>query len=87
VTIFKKTSGLVWASLILLSACNTMPQKDANPESGYYETYDAKVDSLRLAVERGDLSVTEAEEQRKEAFQEYLHAVRDKRIELEYRNY
>lgn len=84
--ISKTKSYFVWALLILFSACNTMPAKQ-HTDAYSYEEYDAKVDSLRAAVDRGDLSVTEAEELRQEAFKEYIEAVRERQVELEYRNY
>lgn len=82
----KTKAYFIWVLLILFSACNTMPAKKQT-ELNSYEDYDQRVNGLRMAVERGDMSVTEAEELRQKAFQDYLAAVRDRQVELEYRNY
>lgn len=76
----------VWILMLFLSACNTMPEKTMTQQYSY-EQYDERVQGLKDSVARGDLSVTEAEAMRQEAFREYLEAVRERQIELEYRNY
>lgn len=76
----------IWILMLCLSACNTMPDKKMTEQYSYAE-YDQRVNELKGAVERGDLSVTEAETMRQEAFRDYLEAVRERQIELEYRNY
>lgn len=69
-----------------LSSCATPPPQ-AEPKPGLYKEYDEKVNELREAVDRGELTVAEAEIMRKEAFAEYMKQVEEKQVKMEYRNY
>lgn len=68
-----------------LSSCATPPPPV--PEAGLYKEYDQKVNELREAVDRGELTIAEAEIMRQEAFREYVKQMEDKQVQMEYRNY
>lgn len=69
-----------------LSSCATPPPQP-EPKAGLYKEYDEKVNELREAVDRGELTIAEAEIMRKEAFAEYMKQVEEKQVKMEYRNY
>lgn len=83
----KKILSAFWAALagILLSSCATPPPLE--PKAGLYKEYDEKVNALRDAVNRGEMTVAEAEIHRQEAFREYRKQVEEKQVQMEYRNY
>ena len=65
-------------------ACHTTEKAE---KPGLYQTYDQKVLELRDAVRRDEMTVSEAEELRQEAFREYLQELQEHRVDMEYRNY
>ena len=70
---------------LALTSCSTAGEHKAGPE--LYARYDARVEELRRAVDRGEITVSEAEELRKEAFEDYLKEIEKMQVEMEYRNY
>lgn len=71
--------------IVLMSGCQTMEKPVRQP--AYYEKYDLYVSELRNAVDRGEMTVEEAESLRQKAYADYVKELGDKRIEAEYRNY
>lgn len=69
---------------LVASSCTTAEIAEEPP---LYEEYDRRVNELREAVEKGALTVTEAEQLRQEAFQDYMENLKKKRTGMEYRNY
>lgn len=65
-------------------ACNTAEKAE---KPGLYQTYDQKVLELRDAVRRDEMTVSEAEQLRQEAFREYLEELQEHRVDMQYRNY
>lgn len=81
---FGKFNAVLFSGL-LLSGCVTSTEPPKEPS--LYEAYDKTVEDLRLAVDRGEITVTEAERLRKEAFKKYLDELKEVRVAMEYRNY
>ncbi len=80
---------VVWGLALMglaLSSCTTA-KPPIEPPPGYYKEYDEKVNELRDAVDRGELTVAEAEDMRQKAFREYVQQVEEKQVRMEYRNY
>ncbi len=71
-------------SLQGLTGCRTTQEK---PEPNYYDGYNQTVEMLKASVDRGELTVTEAEELRQEAFKKYTGEMKEKQVAMAYRNY
>ena len=71
---------------LTLTSCTTA-KPPIEPPPGYYKEYDQKVNELRDAVDRGELTVAEAEDMRQKAFRDYVKEVEEKQVRMEYRNY
>lgn len=74
----------IWISLQGLTACRTTQEKS---ELTYYDGYNQTVEMLKASVDRGELTVSEAEKLRQEAFKKYTDEMKEKQIAMEYRNY
>ena len=78
-----------FAAILLMAAlsfsCKTMEMERKWPT--LYEKYDLYASELQEAVERGELTITEAEVLRQEAYRGYLKDLERHQIQAEARNY
>ncbi|HTL48685.1 MAG TPA: hypothetical protein VL688_11565 [Verrucomicrobiae bacterium] len=78
-----------WAVVVSLAclslSCKTMEQERSWPT--LYEKYDLYATELQHAVERGEMTISEAETLRQEAYRGYLKDLEKQQILAEHRNY
>ena len=82
-----KTAFVLFAILVSLQGLTGCRTTEEKPQPQYYDGYDHTVEMLKASVDRGELTVSEAEELRQEAFEKYREEMKEKRIAMEYRNY
>ena len=81
-------SLLMSVFLVMGSSCAFMdnfkfPKHEPPDMPMTYGRYDNYVQSLRIATNRGEISATEAERLRQEAYREYLNYLKENTIERE----
>jgi len=82
----RKAGVVILMTMVLgWAGCRTMDKPV--PEPAYYEKYDLYVTELHRAVDRGEMTVAEAEKLRQEAFRSYLQELQEQQEFAEYRNY